>query len=339
MFWRQRSQPAVDIEDGQQGTDSNPKDARYIKQCPRAALLLLLDREKNIRITQNVLLAAVVNNLDEEMIKLLCTKTNGVPIDAELLQPAAKRLGHNGQLLVALLEQSKETSLITDEVIKAAIQNGGYCYGEVHIDIVRMLFARGKKKSEPVTFITEEVMKAATQSRFQGPQMTGWFLDEGTTRITKAIMKAAVQNQMEGDGIVRLLLDRAKQSPLITEQTMETAVQNQKSGARIVPMLLRRGLPGIRENLLEKLHYRKRCESCCHVGQHTCNTVEVLRDKVNLDTYTPEWGRIATFILAACEGDEGQIQQVLAEGVNHDLADVDGRTPLSYAAECGKLGF
>jgi hypothetical protein len=261
------------------------RDARYIKECPRAALVLLLGREKNIRISQKVLLAAVVNNLDEEMIKLLLTKTNGILINAELLQPTARWLVHNTKLLTVLLDRSEETSLITDEVMKAAIQNGDYWYGEVRIDIVRKLFARGKQ-SKPVTFITEEVMKAATQSGFQGPEMIGWFLDEQTTRITEAIVKAAVQNQNQVDKIVRLLLDRAKQSPLITENIMETAVQNQISGARIVPMLLGRGgtLPqsaellsrcvyctsAARENLLEKLRYRKRCESCRHVGQHIC---------------------------------------------------------------------
>ena len=329
------------------------RDARYIKQCPRAALVLLLGREKNIRITQKVLLAAVVNNLDEEMIKLLLTKTNGIRINAELLQPTARWLVHNTKLLTVLLDRSEETSLITDEVMKAAIQNGDYWYGEVCIDIVMMLFARGKK-SKPITFITEEVMEAATQSGFQGPQMIGWFLDEQTTRITEAIVKAAVQNQYQGDKIVRLLLDRAKQSPLITENIMETAVQNQMSGARIVPMLLGRGfqelcfkVPNcsraayIVPVLLEKT-FLKSCvtENVVRAAVMSGNVsvLEVLRHKVDLDIYAPEWGRIARFILAARKGDEGQIQQLLAEGVNHDLADVDGRTPLSHAAECGKLG-
>lgn len=49
------------------------RDAGYVRECSRAVFVLLLGHEKNIRITGRVLLAAVVNNLDEEIIKLLLT--------------------------------------------------------------------------------------------------------------------------------------------------------------------------------------------------------------------------------------------------------------------------
>ncbi len=289
-------------------------------------LMILLNHRKSIKLTERVLVAAVINVLDKELMKLLLAASEGNLTYMDIEIPTANP---DQNIPFMLLDRSKETPLITRKVMKAAVQNEHYMNENLSAEIATLLLDR----SEQPTLITKKVLKAATQSRSRGPGKTRSFLDrsEQMHRITEATLKAAEQNQHRGDEIVRLLLARITQIPLITSDVMKAAVQMERGdtqtvpvhpgeGSQVIHLSVRNFYDGtIPLNLETNLLIRCPTEDIvtAAVGSGIISVLRELQDQVD----GKDWA-------------DDMIQQLSTEGFDYHPAATNGRIALSHTGEC-----
>ncbi|KAL6886872.1 Pfs, NACHT, and ankyrin domain protein [Trichoderma evansii] len=301
-------------------TEEVVKAAARNLSCGREVMAFLLDRrEDQITITKEVVKAAAGNwESGKEVITLLLDRRGDQVIITEGIVSAIAA-GFDKKVIALLLNKQGNQVTITEEVVKAAA--GNWKNGK---EIMALLLDR---RGDQVT-ITEEVVKAAAKNR-NGKQVIALLLDQrgDQVTITEKIVKAAAENR-NGEEVIALLLDRRGDQVTITEEIIKVAAGNEVNGEGIMTLLLnRRG--DHRITITEEVV--KAAATC---GQDA--VLNLLSQQNSIISDWDKWHRISKFYKAARAGDIHCIKQLIHEGINPDMKNIKGETPLWIAAANGR---
>jgi hypothetical protein len=175
--------------------------------------------------------------------------------------------------------------------------------------------------------VTEEVVKAAAGNEKSGKEvMMLLFKQRGDgILVTEEVVKAAAGNEWKAKEVMMVLFDRRGNDILVTEEVVKAAAGNENSGKEVMMLLFKQRGDGI----LVTEEVVKAAATC---GQERVLNLINKRHKIeNMTT----WFNIAHFYNAAKDGQLGTIQRLLREGVDPDVRNTRGVTPLWQAASRG----
>lgn len=277
--------------------------------------------------------------------KLLCL---GAKVDERVVITAARNLWRGMDMMTLLLDQRGDQIIITEDIVKAAAEN------ENGKEMMALLLDR---RGDQIT-ITEDVIKAAVRSRdykgvmtlildrrrdqimitekfmktvaenLEGAELIPLLLDWLGERvhITEGIVKAAAGNEY-GEEVMALLLDQRGDQITITEEILKTAASNRFQAKEMMALLLDRR--GDQINITEDVV--KAAATC---GQDAILNLLSLQTNTIISTWD-KWRCISRFYNAARAGDIDGIQQLIHRGINPDMKNTRGETPLWIAASNG----
>ncbi|KAL7964577.1 hypothetical protein HDV63DRAFT_265294 [Trichoderma sp. SZMC 28014] len=285
-------------------------------------MALLLDRlGDEVHITEDIVSAAAGNRRKgKEIITLLLNKGGDKITITENVVKAAARNVHNGEIMALLLDRFGEQFHITEDIVKAAARN---TYTE---EIMALLLDQPGEQFH----ITEDIIKTAAENMWKGKEILSLLLDKRGDQITisEEVIKTAAGNWKEGEGIMALLLDRREHKIIVTEEVMKTVAANRSSGKRMMTLLLNR--QGDRQIAITE-EVVKVAATCGHDA-----VLNVLSRQSNVDISNwDKWHDISKFLKAARTGNIHCIKQLIHEGVNPDMKNTRGETPLWHAASNG----
>ncbi|KAK4070042.1 hypothetical protein Purlil1_13560 [Purpureocillium lilacinum] len=218
-------------------TDKVLRAAAGNKWCGAEVMELLLDRRGDeIIITGEVMTAAAGNwRCGKEVMKLLLTRQREISVTKEVVTAAAENQQSGKEVIAMLLDRPSYEGFIMDVVVKAA---AGYWQGGK--EVLATLFNRRRQ----VISITDEVLKAAAGNWDSGEEVLALMLDQckDEVSITDEVVRAAVGNEKCGKDVMELLIDRRGKEFTITDEVMKVAAGNWGSGEEVLALMLdRRG--------------------------------------------------------------------------------------------------
>lgn len=160
--------------------------------------LFLLHRGNEVRITENVMLAAALRNGKEMMAFLFQQQWDKAMITENVMVAAAGNLTHGKEVIEFLLKHRGDEAKITEKVMEAAA--GNFTYGKEVMEFL-LEHRRGEAK------ITEKVMSAAAANQGSGVDVTTLLLErqEDEVEATEKVFKAASGNMTYKKQIRQLL--------------------------------------------------------------------------------------------------------------------------------------
>ncbi|KAF6230804.1 hypothetical protein HO173_010920 [Letharia columbiana] len=302
----------------------------------------LLDRAKDVRVSQDMLLAATSNPSSAWLgiVKMFLERSSEVQITEDMLlaatsNPSADRLG----IVKMFLERSSEVQITEDMLLVAA--------GDEHsgMELIQMFLERRGEAD-----ISEPVLMAAARNCKQGSQVMQLLLEQDRAadltedvlicaaqysnvdlvleilerseikRIPGGLLKTAAANGSCGDELVRLLLARAEITEF-PENVLVEAVGNDGKGTEVIQVLEETfGRISMTESLLAK---------CVH--RAVLGTVKLLLDRTDPVQITKE-----VLISALSNSDDVQrnVLRAVAEKSLHVPVTAD---VLRLAAERGPV--
>ncbi|KFZ23512.1 hypothetical protein V502_02005 [Pseudogymnoascus sp. VKM F-4520 (FW-2644)] len=194
-----------------------------------AMRVLLSQRGGEVKITEEVLKAAVRGYGGKEVIEILLSQRGGeVKITEDVLKAAMG--GHRSKEVIELLLQERGDEVKTEDVLKAAMgaAMGGHRSKEV---IELLLQERGGEVK-----ITEDVLKAAIGS-YQGKEVIELLLQERGDEIkTEDVLEAAMGSFQAKEVIELLLQERGDE--VKTEDVLKAAMGSDQA-TEVIELLLR----------------------------------------------------------------------------------------------------
>lgn len=184
------------------------------------AMQSLLDREDSGEITDEVIIAATLNQ-NEKVLGLLLGRGGSAGISTKAVDGAMKN--PNERVLNLLLDNGYQMS---QTLVNKAAANGS-------ASTLRLLLDRGG-------VITGLVLRCAARNNIDGSKVMSLLLAEAEDLMIveemTEMMKIAAQSESEELGILRLLLERAG-DVLISEDVLVTAATNQGLGDELIKLL------------------------------------------------------------------------------------------------------
>ncbi|TGO56819.1 hypothetical protein BOTNAR_0215g00140 [Botryotinia narcissicola] len=218
--------------------------------------LLLEQKQDNIKVTEEVVIAAVENwDYGYQILKLFFEKRDEeVKITEKVLTAAVENRDYGYQILQLLFEKRDEEITINEKVLTATAGNPKIGY-----QILKLLF---KKRDEEIK-ITEEIVKTATRisESDDGYQILKLLFEKRSEEMIfiEEILEIAEEVPCYGKKIIMLLLEKRKEKVLITERVVRATGQNHGDGNEIMMLLLEeRGEATIPEKAVRLIarHYR-----------------------------------------------------------------------------------
>ena len=292
-------------------TDHVVKVAAENVEVGEKVMRLLLDRRgDDIKITDEVVKAAASNSSEKVMRLLLDRRGGDVKITDEVVQVAAK----SEKVMKLLLDRRSDDIKITDEVVEVAAGNWN---GE---QTMTLLFDRRGHEVK----ITDNVVKAAANS-YNGKIMKLLLDRRGDDiKITDEVVKAVAGNEAAGGEVMRLLLDRQGGHVRIVDEVVKAAAGNYRSGKEVIGLLLDRRVDDIK--ITDEV-----VKVAAHCGQE--GVLHLLKRRFAVDISI--WIPISQLYNASKTGNEKVVQRLLCLGVDPNLKDYRGRTPLWWSASIG----
>lgn len=306
-------------------TDEMVEAAVKNQRSSKEVMSLLLDRwGDQIHPTEELAKAAADNHgSGNGLITLLLNRwEDKFPITEEVVKAAVgNRRGKN--ILLQLLNQRGDDIPITKGVVKAAAGNG-----EDGVEVLVLLLDRWGDQIH----ITEEVVKAAVENTGNGQNILKLLLDRRGDQvpITEAVVKAAAGNRSIGHEVMKLLLDRRGDQIPIDEGVVKAAAGNERRGLTIVALLLKRRPKATEASITRETYW-----AAATCGQE--RLIDFLSERHDRIPVQEDWRRIARFYNAAQDGKIAVVNKLLIEGVQPDLKNVEGETPLMIAAIMGRV--
>ncbi|KAF7942587.1 uncharacterized protein EAE97_006041 [Botrytis byssoidea] len=217
--------------------------------------LLLEQKQDNIKVTEEVVIAVATNWIDGyQILKLLFEKRDEeVKITEKVLTAAVENWDYGYQILQLLFEKRDEEITITEKVLTATAGNPRIGY-----QILKLLF---KKRGEEIK-ITEEMVKTATRisESDDGYQILKLLFEKRSEEMIfiEEILEIAAKISYYGKEIIMLLLEKRKEKVLITERVVRATGQNRDRKEIMMLLLEERGEATIPEKavMLIARHYR-----------------------------------------------------------------------------------
>ena len=178
----------------------------------------LLDRAKDVRVSQDMLLAATSNRTSAWLgiVEMFLERSSEVQITEDMLlaatsNPSADRLG----IVKMFLERSSEVQ-ITEDMLLAATSNPS----ADRLGIVKMFLERSSEVQ-----ITEDMLLVAAGDEHSGMELIQMFLERrGEADISEPVLMAAARNCKQGSQVMQLLLEQDRAADL-TEDVLICAAQ------------------------------------------------------------------------------------------------------------------
>jgi ankyrin repeat protein len=308
---------------------------------------LLRHRSSAILVSGNTMRAAAKNRTSAlKMLKLLLQylEDNGsyersMLDSCGLVEAAAENESSADEVLEFLLTYQKHRFFITEKCLETAARN-------------RM---KGKRSmevflshQEPDFTVTTRVVEAAAENDLCGHEIVRFFLQHGryTHGLTEGIIKSAAKNKATGEQVLALLLTQVESGDeslaVQIQQVLDWAAPKSGSGESLLRMAVDEGRVDIFRLLLDWIPAadswsRQRLLALAARKGHK-SMVEMLltrgadANRVDATQYSP------TPLGNAVEsGNEEVVRVLLAQGADVEVKDPRGQTPLSKAAEMGKV--
>ncbi|KAK4085608.1 uncharacterized protein Triagg1_598 [Trichoderma aggressivum f. europaeum] len=315
LLFDQCGDQIIITEDIVKAAAGNPRKGKEI-----LALLFRQCREQII-ITEDVLKAAAGNWEEAETIMTLLFDQCGdqIIITEDIVKVAASNRGKGKEVMALLLERYKDQIAITNSIITSVVLNE-----ENSKEIIQLLL---DQCGNQIT-ITELDLETVAENSGGGQGVLALLLGhcEGQIDIVEDIVIAAARNMENGKEVMAVLLDWFGDEITITEDVINAAVTNEKSGKEVMALLLDRcGCQiAITDDVIE--------------AAAVCGQTEMLNLFSQRNFFISDWDKwhdISRFYDAARSGYVHIIKQLLDRGVNPDLKNDLGHTPLSIAAWYG----
>ena len=207
---------------------------------------LLLDRAKDVQISQDMLFAATFNPKPNRLcrVKMLLERLSKVQINEDMLLVAAGDVYEGAELIQMFLERGGEVE-ISEHVLLAVVGND----------------SQGSRMFQLITAqiravdLTDDVLICAAQK--SNTDLVLELLERSEAKIvTASLLKAAAANFSCGDELVKILLPRAEITDFPEDLFIE-AVGNKGSGTEVILLLEETfGRVSMTESLLEKCVHR-----------------------------------------------------------------------------------
>ena len=168
---------------------------RGLNKC----LELVLDHAKDVEVTQDMLLAAILNRADKKLdrVKMFLDRSSELHISEDILIAAAS--GSEGLKVTQMLLERESEVYISEDVLVAAACNERRGY-----KIMQLLLEQDDSVN-----ITEDILISAVQ--FSIPDLVMDLLERSEAKVFKGrLLEAAVSNSRYGGELVRLVITREK---------------------------------------------------------------------------------------------------------------------------------
>lgn len=316
-------------------------------------IVQLLDRSREILITPQLLAAAASNPDGDQMVQLLLDRSSHINITEDVVKAAAGNCNISTKVMMMLLRDRSSTVEITKEIVKAAASTGNVHVLEMLLDQQHNQHQDEYKLTNTI-HVPEMVIIAAAGNMYYGNSMVRMLWDRTKGfQITEAILYAVLKAYGASHDLF-FLLNRAsttEKEMAITEavvtkaagcdrETVETLL-NHSNVTTITEPMLKAAAAGIScwdtlQFLLNRSDKPKVTEEAIEAAATSGNEdgVALLLYHYPLVPSRP-WLDIAKLFYAVDHGDRAVVQNLVSQGVDVDLSDRHGWTPLIYAADRG----
>jgi len=306
-----------------------------VEFCNSKTSVLFFNRHRDIEITRGVLEAATRNKIyGADILEWLFNQPGKPEI------PAGINGNKRGSGTTALVLGQDKNAWVTEDLMSAVAGK--------HPEVMEMLLDRGGEAC-----ITQNtLMRAAESDDYKADKVIKLLLNRaGNMEITEEVMKAAAGNTHES--VIDVLLCRGANTR-ITEGVMQAAARNEgREGIEILELLLKQsGNVGITEEVLkaavwnatygeEFLELLLEYDGAKTITQETIKAAATLGEwrifrllsrKCNTDLVTTNWAGIFRLFRASKAGYSAVVRQLLHDGVDPNLTDQRGCSPLWLAA-------
>ncbi|KAF9891463.1 hypothetical protein FE257_003929 [Aspergillus nanangensis] len=308
---------------------------------------LLLDRGLQIPITEDILRSAASNQAcGADILELLIDRQGKeIGITDKVVQAAAGNKCRRPAVMALLLDKMGDEIQISEAVIKEAVKNE-----EAGVNMIALLLDR---RGEEI-HITKDVLREISKNKWTGDEILtliydwiqvtedvvvqaagsvqeramGLLLDRrgDEVQITDDVVESAMANERCGDKLMALLLDRRGEELPVTELAVSMATANKKYGLELIILLLDHRPEVVRATTTV-------LQTAASAGNEPmlrliCNRFMLLIPSGLL--------AVARLTDAAYKGHEDDVRELL-DKTPPDIADVNGFTPLSWAAANGHI--
>lgn len=194
--------------------------------CAAGLMQILLNRGGDVEITEDVLLAAARNSDGGAgMMQILLYRDRDIEVTEDVLLAAARNCDHPAMQI--LLDRGKDIE-ITEDMLLAAARNN------TEVTRVMQLFLKQGRRTE----IMGDLLLAAANKKPGGSHIMQIFLEQGRTAdITEDVVMHAAQNS-DLDNVLKLL-KRFEAKPNVGH-LLRAAAANECCGGELVRLLLAR---------------------------------------------------------------------------------------------------
>ncbi|KAF6227916.1 hypothetical protein HO133_007644 [Letharia lupina] len=280
--------------------------------CESKRMRQLLDRAKDVRVSQDMLLAATFNSSSGQLgvVKMFLERSSEVQITEDMLLVAAGDEDDGMELIQMFLERRGEAD-ISELVLMAAA-----CNRNQRSQVMQLLLEQDRAAD-----LTEDVLICAAQ--YSNVDLVLEILERSEIkRITGGLLKAAAANGSCGGELMRLLLARAEITDF-PENVLVEAVENYGNGTEVIQVLEETfGRISMTESLLAKCVLRA-----------ARGTVELLLNRTDPAQITKE---VLIGAMSNSGYDRDIVQRAVAEKSLHVPVTAD---VLRLAAEYGPLSL
>ncbi|KAJ5408197.1 hypothetical protein N7509_002080 [Penicillium cosmopolitanum] len=289
----------------------------------RKTLQVIWDTIGNIVVSKRAIISATSNATDGlETIRFIWDKTGGYPLDEDVLNATVRNFVHGEKILQFYI--SKDSYLhFSDQLCRDAASNGSKAIMETIL---------GHKQAISVD---SDIFLAAAANRHYGSEMIEflWHRSGGFT-VNEELLLNAVRNRENGKEVVEMLRNLNSgplPSSIITSQVFRAAAANEFSSYALVSRLLEDAGKYDTATICPSV-----IEAAATAGQE--RTLALFQQRFP-DAVMENMNLIVRFCNAAKAGSEFETQQLLAAGVNPDLPNIHGATPLWQAAARGHVAI
>ena len=196
------------------------------RDCQNGPIKQLLDHGREIEISQEMLLAAILNPYQGRLdrVKMFLERSSQVHINEDMLVVAASDENHGIELIQMFLTRERRSEISEYVLIAAA------CNRKQGYEIMQLLLEQKKSVN-----IKEDVLICA--ARYSIPDLLVALLERSPAKEPmRCLLEAAAANYSYGGDIVKLLLERAKITE-VPEAVLINAVENVGNGDKVILVL------------------------------------------------------------------------------------------------------
>lgn len=287
----------------------------------RKTLQVIWDMIGNIVISKRAIIRAIYNATDAlEILRFIWDKTSGYPIDDDVLNATVHNFVQGDRILQFYL--SKDSRLhFSNHLCREAAHHGNKAIMETILS------------HRQIMTVDSDISIAAAANYHHGCEIIEFLWNRsGGLAMSEALLLSAARNRENGREVVEMLRGLNSgplPSSIITSQVLQAAAANKFSSCALVSRLLEDAGKCDPTIVCSSI-----VEAAAAAGQQ--QTLALLHQRFP-EEVMKRLGLVARFCNAAKAGIESDIRELLGAGVNPDLPNIYGVTPLWQASARGHV--